>query len=143
VTSFTHQPEISQQVVLAGINYAKSLDLEMSIAICDASGNLVSFSRTEKASMAAVDSVAAKARTAIWFGRPTVKTVEAAEKRPIVYSSIMATSSNKLVLSMGGELLYIGDEIVGAVASAGASGAEDVKVSKKCVDIWNQLTHNE
>lgn len=143
MTSFIHQPEISQQVVLAGINYAKSLNLEMSVAICDASGNLVSFARTESASMAAVDSVAAKARTAIWFGRPTAKTVEAAEKRPVVYSSIMATSPNKLVLSMGGELLYIGDEIVGAVASAGASGAQDIKVSKRCVEIWDQLVQNK
>ena len=44
---------------------------------------------------------------------------------------------------MGGELLYIGDEIVGAVASAGASGAQDIKVSKRCVDLWNQLIQNK
>ena len=115
MSAYIHKPEISQQVVLAGINYAKELGLEMSVAIADASGNLVSFARTEHASMAAIESVAAKARTAIWFGRPTSMTVEAAEKRPVVYSSIMGTSANKLVLSMGGELLYLNGEIVGAV----------------------------
>ncbi len=139
MTTYIHKPEHSQQVVLAGINYAKELGLEMTVAIADASGNLVSFARTERASMAAIESVAAKARTAIWFGRPTALTVEAAEKRPLVYSSIMGTSSNKLVLSMGGELLYINGEIVGAIASSGASGAEDILVSQKCVEAWNSL----
>jgi len=113
----------------------------MTVAIADVAGNLVSFARTEHASMAAIESVAAKARTAIWFGRPTAKTVEAAEKRPVVYASIMGTSANKLVLSMGGELLYLNGEIVGAVGSAGASGAEDIQVSQRCVEIWNSL-HN-
>jgi uncharacterized protein GlcG (DUF336 family) len=51
----------------------------------------------------------------------------------------MGTSANKLVLSMGGELLYLNGEIVGAVGSAGASGAEDIQVSQRCVEIWNSL----
>jgi uncharacterized protein GlcG (DUF336 family) len=139
MTTYIHKVEISQQVVLAGINYAKELGLQMTVAIADASGNLVSFARTEHASIAAIESVAAKARTAIWFGRPTSLTVAAAEKRPVVYSSMMGTSSNKLVLSMGGELLDLNGEIVGAVASAGAAGAEDVLVSQKCVEVWNAL----
>jgi len=137
--AYIHKPELSQQVVLAGINFAKELGLEMTVALADASGNLVSFARTELASMAAIESVAAKARTAIWFGRPTAKTVEAAEKRPVVYTSIMGTSPNKLVLSMGGELLYLDGEIVGAIASAGASGVEDIQISQKCVEIWKSL----
>ena len=41
---------------------------------------------------------------------------------------------------MGGELLFNGDEIVGAIGSAGASGAEDIIVSKVCVELWQQLT---
>lgn len=139
MATYAHKPERSQQVVLAGINYAKELGLEMTVAIADASGNLVSFARTERASIAAIESVAAKARTAIWFGRSTALTVAAAEKRPVVYASIMGTSSNKLVLSMGGELLYINGEIVGAIASAGASGAEDVLVSQRCVEVWSSL----
>lgn len=139
MSAYIHKPELSQQVVLAGINFAKELGLEMTVALADASGNLVSFARTERASMAAIESVAAKARTAIWFGRPTAKTVEAAEKRPVVYTSIMGTSSNKLVLSMGGELLYLDGEIVGAIASAGASGVEDIQISQKCVEIWKSL----
>ncbi|MDP1852436.1 MAG: heme-binding protein [Candidatus Planktophila sp.] len=139
MSAHIHKPELSQQVVLAGINFAKELGLEMTVALVDASGNLVSFARTERASMAAIESVAAKARTAIWFGRPTAKTVEAAEKRPVVYTSIMGTSPNKLVLSMGGELLYLDGEIVGAIASAGASGVEDIQVSQKCVEIWKSL----
>ena len=139
MSAYIHKPELSQQVVLAGINFAKELGLEMTVALADASGNLVSFARTERASMAAIESVAAKARTAIWFGRPTAKTVEAAEKRPVVYTSIMGTSSNKLVLSMGGELLYLDGEIVGAIATAGASGVEDIQISQKCVEIWKSL----
>ena len=141
MSAYIHKPELSQQVLLGGINFAKKLGLEMTVALADASGNLVSFARTEHASMAAIESVAAKARTAIWFGRPTAKTVEAAEKRPVVYTSIMGTSSNKLVLSMGGELLYLDGEVVGAIASAGASGLEDIQVSQHCVEIWNSL-HN-
>jgi len=139
MSAYIHKPELSQQVILGGINFAKKLGLEMTVALADASGNLVSFARTEHASMAAIESVAAKARTAIWFGRPTAKTVEAAEKRPVVYTSIMGTSSNKLVLSMGGELLYLDGEVVGAIASAGASGSEDIQVSQHCVEIWNSL----
>jgi uncharacterized protein GlcG (DUF336 family) len=137
--SYIHKPGLSQQVLLTGVNFASELGLEMSVALVDVGGNLVAFARTEKAALAAIESVAAKARTAIWFGRPTAQTVEAAEKRPVVYNSILATSQNKLVLSMGGELLFLDGEIVGAIASAGASGAEDVLVSKKCVELWNLL----
>jgi uncharacterized protein GlcG (DUF336 family) len=143
MASFIHRPEISQQVVLAGVNYAKELGLDMTVAIVDAGGNLVTFARTEHAAMAAIESVAAKARTAVWFKRPTAKTVEAAEKRPVVYASIMGTSSNKLVLSMGGELLYFDGEIVGAIGSAGASGAEDIMVSEHCVKLWNSLVKSD
>jgi hypothetical protein len=53
----------------------------------------------------------------------------------------MGTSSNKLVLSMGGELLFIDGEIVGAIGSAGASGAEDILVSQHCVELWNSLVN--
>jgi uncharacterized protein GlcG (DUF336 family) len=40
---------------------------------------------------------------------------------------------------MGGELLYLAGEIVGAIGSAGASGAEDILVSQHCVKLWNSL----
>ena len=138
--AFIHDPEIAQQVVLAGIKKADELGLNMAVAMVDDAGNLVAFARTKNARLAAIESVPAKARTAVLFGRPTAQTVEAAEKRPTVYASILSTSTNKLVLSMGGELLFNGDEIVGAIGSAGASGAEDIIVSKVCVELWQQLT---
>jgi uncharacterized protein GlcG (DUF336 family) len=140
---FIHDPEIAQQVVLAGIKKADELGLNMAVAIVDDAGNLVAFARTKNARLAAIESVPAKARTAVWFGRPTAQTVEAAEKRPTVYASILSTSVNKLVLSMGGELLMQDGVIVGAVGSAGASGDEDIIVSKVCVELWEKLTQQK
>lgn len=109
---------------------AEALGVSMTLAVVDAGGHPVAMRRMDGASIIAGDTVVAKARTAIHFGRPTTEVVEAAKRNPVVYASFLEASESRLVLSMGGIPLVDADGVInGAIAASGGSGAEDVQVS--------------
>lgn len=134
-------PNAAAEVVAAGIAAAEALGVPMAVAFVDAGSRLVAFARTTDATDAAVDGAPAKARTALWFRRPTEQTLEMAERRPVVYQSLIATSPHPLVLSMGGVCLWDGDALVGAIGAAGAPlGATDVEVANAMEAVWREST---
>ncbi len=113
---------------------AEVLGVAMALAVVDAGGHPVATRRMDGASIIAGDTVVPKARTAIHFGRPTAEVVEAARRSPVVYASFLEASESRLVLSMGGIPLTDGDGvIVGAIASSGGTGLEDVQVSTAAI----------
>ena len=113
---------------------AEVLGVAMALAVVDAGGHPVATRRMDGASIIAGDTVVPKARTSIHFGRPTAEVVEAARRSPVVYASFLEASESRLVLSMGGIPLTDGDGvIVGAIASSGGTGLEDVQVSTAAI----------
>jgi glc operon protein GlcG len=135
MTSLTLQT--AQEMIAAGVEEAERLDTRMSIAVCDGGGHMVAMIRMDSCMLLAAESVQAKARTAVYFGRPTAETVERSRNHPTVYDSFVAVSSAPILMSMGG--IPFRDEdgaIVGAVAAAGGTGAEDVIVAKAAASHW-------
>ena len=55
----------------AAIKKSKELDVKMNIAIVDAGGNLIAFTRMDDAWLGSVDIAIKKAKTAIFFNMPT------------------------------------------------------------------------
>lgn len=129
--------EKAQELLAAGVGEAERLDTLMSVAVCDAGGHLIAMARMDGCMILAAETVQAKARAAVYFGRPTQETVERSTRHPTVYGSFIEVSAAPIALSMGG--LPLRDEsgaIVGAIAAAGGTGLEDVAVATAASSAW-------
>lgn len=123
-------------MVATCVSQADALGVAMAVAVCDAGGHLVAFSRMDEASILAGDTAPAKARMAVVLRRPTAGTVELAASHPHVYASFVAASSAPVVLSMGGEPLWDDGVLVGGVGASGGSGRQDIEVVGAALDLW-------
>ncbi len=124
-------------MLAAGEDRAASLGVAMALCVSDAAGEPILLARMDGASIAAVRTVAAKARTAVHFGRPTAETVERSRVNPTVYASFITVGNGDWVLSMGGIPLLADGDIVGAVAASGGSGEDDIAVAEAAAAIWS------
>jgi uncharacterized protein GlcG (DUF336 family) len=127
---------LAERLLVAAIAAAERLDTPMAVAVCDSGGHLVAFCRMDGTPLLAVQTAPAKARTAVYLRRPTAATVELAKSNPEVYGSFMTASPDFVVLSMGGEPLWDGPDLLGAVAAAGGTGAQDIEVAAAALRIW-------
>ena len=100
----------------------------------------MALARTDGCMLLAAETVQAKARTAVYFRRPTTETVERSKLHPTVYGSFVAVSSSPIVMSMGGFPLWRGDELAGAIAAAGGTGEEDAEISSAGLAVWERLS---
>lgn len=129
--------ELAEHLIAAAIAEAERLGAAMAVAVCDSGGHLVAFSRMDGTALLAVQTAPAKARTAVFLRRPTADTLERARRNPEVYGSFMNALPEYVVLSMGGEPLWDGPDLLGAVAAAGASGEQDVAVAAAALRVWS------
>lgn len=130
--------DLAQRMVAAALARADQSGLAMAVAVCDGGGHIVAFARMDGASLIAGETAPAKARTAVFLRRPTEATVDRARRNPEVYGSFMTATSERLVLSMGGEPLWHGDDVLGAVAAAGGTGREDIVVARAGLAVWER-----
>lgn len=128
---------LAERLVAAAIAEAERMNVAMAIAVCDSGGHLVAFARMDDTPLLAVQTAPAKARTAVYLRRPTEATVELARRNPEVYGSFMTASPDFVVLSMGGEPLWDGPDLVGGVAAAGGTGAQDIEVAAAALRAWS------
>jgi len=129
---------LAERLVGAALAEAEGLGVPMAVAVCDSGGHLVAFGRMDNTPLLAVQTAPAKARTAVYLRRSTAETVELAKRNSEVYGSFMTASPDFVVLSMGGEPLWDGNDLLGAVAAAGGTGAQDVDVAAAALRIWRQ-----
>lgn len=128
--------DLAQHIVAAAVARAERASLAMAIAVCDGGGHLIAFARMDGASLLAGETAPVKARTAVFLRRSTEATVDRARRNPEVYGSFMTATSERLVLSMGGEPLWDGDDVLGAVAAAGGTGIQDIIVARAGLALW-------
>lgn len=129
--------ELARALIEAAETKAAGIGVPMALCVSDAAGEPIVLVRMDGASLAAVQTVAAKARTAVAFGRPTAETVERSRQNPTVYGSFMTVGAGAWVLSMGGLPLMSGGSVVGAVAASGGSGEEDISVAEAGLTAWS------
>jgi uncharacterized protein GlcG (DUF336 family) len=126
----------AQAMIDAALAHAADMDVRIAVAVCDAGGHLLALARDEGCMILAAETVQAKARTAVYFRRPTTETVERSRNHPTVYGSFVENSAAPLVMSMGGFPLWAGDELVGGIGAAGGTGAEDEQISAAGLAVW-------
>lgn len=130
----------AQAVLEAALAEARRIDVPMTVAVSDGGGHLLAFARMDRCVIMAAETAPAKARTAVYFRRPTHETVERSLMHPTVYGSFIALSAAPIVLSMGGIPLWDEDgALVGGVGAAGGTGEQDVEVATAGERRWNEL----
>ena len=117
------------EIVEAARKAADELGVAMAIAVVDAGKHPVVMLRMDGALPVAVDTVLAKARTAVQFGCPTGEVLEAARTNPTVYDSFLTATPDPMVYSRGGIPLRVDGVLIGAVAASGADGDLDEQVA--------------
>lgn len=134
---------LAREILDASLAKASEIGVPMSVAVCDEAGHMSTFARMDDCMLLAVETVQAKARTAVYFRRPTSETVERSVAHPTVYTTFVEVSTAPIVMSMGGFPLWDGTHLAGGVAAAGGTGAEDAVVAAAGVEVWHEATGQE
>jgi len=103
----------------AAVDFATSKNVSMSCAVIDSAGDLVGFTRMDRAEAITRDIAEAKARTSVTFGQPSG---DVEKKMGPVFSKLNQLLGNRMVALAGGLPIVADNQIIGAIACSGAMG---------------------
>ena len=116
------------QAVKRGVEKAKSMGIKVSIAVVDASGQVVAVYRREGAYPFSPDVAVRKAVTAAYFKRPTGELAERAAQNLPLYLGL--TIHEGLIFGKGGLPVVKDGALKAAVGVSGGTGEQDEEVAK-------------
>ena len=90
----------TNRIAAGAIEHARSIDILVCVAVCDAGGKLVSFQRMDGAIWAAVYGSQGKAAASAAFGRPSGDLTERADHP--TFRGIVAADGGHMILGRGG-----------------------------------------
>ena len=111
----------ANRMVQAAVAKADALSVKVSIAVCDAGGNLLAFNRMEGASAVSATVAQGKAAASAGFGRAS-GTLQA--DSPVI-QSVIATMGGRMLPAQGAVPVLKNGEIVGAIGGSGATAQQD------------------
>ena len=115
----------------AGEKKAAAMGIPMCIAVVDAGGNLVAFTRMDGARVASISISITKARSAATRRRPT----EDELGDDPIHALRIAHASGSLVTAMKGGLpIVIDGQVVGGVGVSNGTGEQDLEVAKAGIE---------
>ena len=120
--------EIANKAVKAAINESEKLNVKMNIAIVDAGGNLIAFSRMDNAWLGSVDIAIKKAKTAIFFNMPTGEIGKLSQPGKPLYN--IEHSNGGLITFPGGVPIQSGQNVlIGGIGVSGSTVENDHQVA--------------
>src|SRR2546423_8363585 len=111
----------ANQMMQAAIAKAEELNVKVSVAVCDAGGNLLAFNRMEGASAVSATVAQGKAAASAGFGRPSGAL---AADSPVI-QSIIATLGGRMLPAQGAVPIYKHGELVGAIGGSCGTAQPD------------------
>ncbi len=114
----------AQKALTAAMAEARKQNWGVSIAVVDATGELVAFARLDGAPFSSADVARAKARTAARFRRPT-KSFDST----LTAGRLAILGLDGVTPVEGGVPIIINGEVVGAVGVSGVTSAQDAQVA--------------
>src|SRR5262249_41149072 len=108
---------------------AVSLGIPYNIAVVDAGGHLLAFSRQDGALIGSIDLAIDKAVTARIFDRATADLAQLAQSGKPLFG-IQQSNAGKVVIFGGGIPVKSGDTIVGAVGTSAGTVEQDIAVAE-------------
>ncbi|MBU6474137.1 MAG: heme-binding protein [Alphaproteobacteria bacterium] len=106
---------------------ARRNNWQVGIAILDSGGNLVLFARMENAPLASIEISQAKARTALYFRRPTKVFQDAVAAGGLGVR--MLTAPNMTAME-GGIPILSGGAVIGSIGVSGVQSHEDAQIAE-------------
>jgi uncharacterized protein GlcG (DUF336 family) len=122
----------AKRMLDAGEAKAVSMDIAYNIAIVDAGGALIAFTRQDGALIGSIDLAIGKAVTARLFDKPTSFLAELARPGAPLFG-IEQSNDGKVVIFGGGLPVRIGGVIVGAVGASAGTVEQDIAVAESAV----------
>src|SRR5215471_14741971 len=113
----------ANRVIEGAIDKARELNIKISVAVCDAGGRLVAFSRMDGAIWASVYGCQGKAVASVAFARPSGDLAERAG-RPIV-QGIAAAEGRHMIPSQGAVPIIKSGVAEGACGVGGGTAQQD------------------
>ena len=111
----------ANRMVQAAVANADELSVIVSIAVCDAGGNLLAFNRMQGASAVSATVAQGKAAASAGFGRAS----GALQADSPVIQSVIATMGGRMLPAQGAVPVLKDGEVVGAIGGSGATSQQD------------------
>lgn len=111
----------ANRMVQAAVAKAGELGVKVSIAVCDAGGNLQAFNRMEGASAVSATVAQGKAAASAGFGRAS----GALPADSPVIQAVIASLGGRMLPAQGAVPVHKGGELVGAIGGSGATAQQD------------------
>ena len=111
----------ANRMIQAAISKAGELNVSVSIAVCDAGGNLLAFNRMEGASAGSATVAQGKAAAAAGFGRAS-GTLQA--DSPVI-QSVIASMGGRMLAAQGAVPVHKNGVLVGSIGGSGATAQQD------------------
>ena len=118
----------ANSIALRAVKHARSLDILVCVAVCDAGGRLVSFQRMDGAMWAAVYGSQGKAAASAAFGWPSGDLTERADHP--TFRGIVAADGGRMILGRGAVPILREGRVVGACGVGGGTGEEDEECAR-------------
>lgn len=120
--------EAAKSMMTAAEAEARKGGWNVSIAICDAAGDLIHFCRFDDAHTASAAIAAGKARTAARFRRPT-KPIEETINGGRTAFLVVGTTDDATPLE-GGLPVVAGGRVIGGIGVSGVTSAQDAQIAQ-------------
>lgn len=121
----------------AALATAESIEVPASVAILDATREIVAFGRQDRAPLLTGEVAIAKAYTSASLRQPS-GALAAATAPDGPFFGLAHATRRELVTFDGGLPLVVDGEIVGAVGASGGSLAEDAAIARAAVDLFER-----
>ncbi|MCY3984553.1 MAG: heme-binding protein [Roseovarius sp.] len=133
---FVERREISAKTALtlamAAIEHAKAGDWDITVAVCDRSGGLLAFLRTDNVVLPAVEFAIDKAYTAATLQSHTQSFGERMASHPTL--SLGVGTRTRLLTWAGGLPIFDGGACVGGIGVSGAKDHEDLACARAALN---------
>ena len=111
----------ANRMVQTAVTKADELGVKVSIAVCDAGGNLLAFNRMEGASAVSATVAQGKAAASAGFGRAS-GTLQA--DSPVI-QAVIAAMGGRMLPAQGAVPVHKDGELAGAIGGSGATAQQD------------------
>ena len=112
------------KMLQAAMEKAGAMGVPQCIAVVDAGGHLLAFSRMDGAFVLSIDSALAKARTAASYGEPTGRLPEGVDIK------LAIATGGKRVNLPGGLPIVVDGHVLGGIGVGSGQGHEDLEVAR-------------
>ena len=111
----------ANRMVQTAVAKADELGVKVSIAVCDAGGNLLAFNRMEGASAVSATVAQGKAAASAGFGRAS----GALQADSPVIQAVIASMGGRMLPAQGAVPVHKDGELAGAIGGSGATAQQD------------------